>query len=58
MTPMNLSMRKKQTRQHRIQTCGRQGGGAAGREGLGVWGQHTQTVMYRMDKQRGLIFIA
>ena len=23
------------------------------REGLGVWGQQMQTIMYRMDKQQG-----
>ena len=34
---MNLSMKQKQTHRHREQTCGCQGGGTWGREGLGVW---------------------
>ena len=35
MTQMNLST--KQTHRHREQTCGCQGGGGWGRDGLGVW---------------------
>ena len=38
MTQMNLSMRQKQTHRHREQTCGYQGEGGAGKDGLGVWG--------------------
>ena len=33
------------------QTCGYQGRGRLGREGLGVWDEQRQTVIYRMDKQ-------
>ena len=34
---MNLFMKQKQTHRHREQTCGCQGGGRMGRDGLGVW---------------------
>ena len=27
--------------------------GGGGRDGLGVWGQQVQTIIYRMDKQQG-----
>ena len=50
---MNLSVKQKQTHRHRNQTCGFQGGGVWGRDGLGVWGQQMQTTIYRMDKQQG-----
>ena len=50
---MNLSMKQKETRRHREQTCGCQGGGGWGRDGLGVWDQQMQTIIYRMDKQQG-----
>ena len=50
---MNLSTKRKQTHRHRGQTCGCQGGAGWGREGLGVWGEQMQTIMYRMDKQQG-----
>ena len=43
---------KKQTHRHREQTCGCQGGGGWERDGLGVWGQQMQTIIYRMDKQQ------
>ena len=33
---MNLSIKQKQTHRHKEQTCGCQGGGEWGREGLGV----------------------
>ena len=51
MTQMNLFT--KQTHRHREQTCGCQGGGCWGRDGLGVWDQQMQTIIYRMDKQQG-----
>ena len=35
------------------QTCGCQGRGGSGRDGLGVWGQQMQTSIYRMDKKQG-----
>ena len=49
---MNIPMKQKQTHRHREQTCGCQGG-AGGREGLGVWDQQMQTIIYGMDKQQG-----
>ena len=36
MAQMNLSIKQKQTHRHKEQTCGYQGGGEWGREGLGV----------------------
>ena len=50
---MNISMKQKQTHRHREQTCGCQGGEAQGRDGLGVWDQQMQTIIYKMDKQQG-----
>ena len=37
MTQMNLPMKQKPTHRHREQTCGCQGGGRQGRDGLEVW---------------------
>ena len=37
MKQMNLSMKQKQTLRHREQTCGCQGGGGWGRDGVGGW---------------------
>ena len=34
---MKLSMKQKQTHGHREQTCGCQGGGRWGKDGLGGW---------------------
>ena len=48
---MNTSKKQKQTHRHKEQTYGCQGG--EGREGLGVWDQQMQTIIYRMDKQQG-----
>ena len=50
---MNLSRKLKQTHRHREQTCGCQGGGGWGRDGVGVSGQQMQTTIYKMDKQQG-----
>ena len=50
---MNLSAKQKQTHRHREQTCGCQGGGGWGRDGLRVCDQQMQTSIYRMDKQQG-----
>ena len=44
-------MKQKQTHRYREQACGHQGGGE--RDGVGVWGQQTQTITFRMDKQQG-----
>ena len=44
----------KQTHRHREQTCGCQGGGGWGRDGVGVLDQQMQAIiLYRMDKQQG-----
>ena len=48
---MNLFMKQEQTHRHREQTCGCQGGGDVGRDGVGVWDQQMQAIIYRMDKQ-------
>ena len=37
MTQMNLSSKQKETRRHREQTCGCQGGEGWEREGAGIW---------------------
>ena len=50
---MNLSTEQKQTHRHKEQTCGCRREGGQGRDGLGVWGQQMQTIIYRMDKQQG-----
>ena len=47
---MNLSMKQKQKHRHREQTGGCQGGGGWGRDGVGVWDQQMQTIVYKMDK--------
>ena len=48
---MNISTKQKQTHKHREQIYGCQGGGVWGKDGLGVWDQQAQTIVYRMDKQ-------
>ena len=37
MAQMNLSTKQKQIHRHSEQTCGCQGRGSGGRDGLGVW---------------------
>ena len=53
MTQMNGTTKQKQTHRHREQTCGCQGGGGWGRDGLGVWDKQMQGIIYRMDEQQG-----
>ena len=53
MAQMNLSMKQKQTHRYREQNCGCKGKGKWRRDKLGVWDQHMQTVIYRMDKYQG-----
>ena len=53
MPQKNSSVKRKQTHIHRQQTCGCQEGGRWERDGLGVGGQETQTITYRMNKQQG-----
>ena len=36
---MNLSTKQKENRGHTEQTCGCQGGGVWGRDGVGGWGE-------------------
>ena len=43
----------KQNQGYGDQTVGCQGGGSWGKDGLGVWDQLLQTIIYRMDKQQG-----
>lgn len=50
---MSVSMKQKQTLRHREQTSGCQGRGARGKDGLVVWGEQMQTIIHRMDEQRG-----
>ena len=50
---MNLTTEQKQTHRHREQTCGCRWGEGLKRDGLGVWDQQMQTIIYRMDKQQG-----
>ena len=48
-------MKQKQTHRHREQTRGCQGGGRRGRDGLGVWDQQMQALIYRLDKQHATV---
>ena len=51
MAQMNLSTNQKKTHRHREQTCGFQGGEGREWDGLGVWGYHTQTIIFRMERK-------
>ena len=46
MTQMNLSVKQKQTHRHREQTVVAKGAGGRGTDGVGVWDQQMQTIMY------------
>ena len=48
-----LSMKQKQNHRHREQTGGCQGGGGWGRAGVGGWGEQSEAIIYRKDKQQG-----
>ena len=48
MTERNLSMKQKQTGE---QTCGCQGGGVWGRDGVGGGGEQVSAVIHGGDKQ-------
>ena len=50
---MNLFTEQKHIHRHREQTCGCQGGGRCGGDGLGVWDQQMQSIIYRMETQQG-----
>ena len=50
MAEMHLSM--KPTHRRKEQTCGCQGGGWQGRDGVGDCGWEMQTIIPRMDKQQ------
>ena len=51
---MNVSTKQKQTHRHREETFSCPGAGEREWDGLGVWGQQMQTIIYIMDKQQGL----
>ena len=53
MTQINISMKQKQTYRHREQTCSCQRVEGWRRDGLLVWNQQMQTIIYRMDKLQG-----
>ena len=53
MTQMNLTTKQKQTHRHREQSVVAKGEGRWGREGLGVWDEQMQPLVYRMDTQQG-----
>ena len=48
-----MNLFTKETYRHRNQTYGCQGEGGWRRDGLGVWDQRVQTIMYKMDKKQG-----
>ena len=48
---MNLSMKQRQTHEHREQTCGCQGRRGRKWDVLGTWGWWMQTIIFRMSKQ-------
>ena len=47
---MNLFMKQKQTHRQRKQTYAYQRGKGVGWDKLGVWDQHIQTTIYKIDK--------
>ena len=51
---MNIFTKQKQTHGHREQTCGCQEGGRWGKEGLEVWDQQMQAIIYSMERQQGI----
>ena len=53
MTQMNLYTKQKQTLRLREQACGCGGGEAQGRDGVGVWDQQMQTLLYKTDELPG-----
>ena len=53
MTQMNLPTKQKQKHGDREQTCGCQGGGGRGRDGVGGWGQQMWAIIHGMHKQQG-----
>ena len=46
-------MKQKQTHRYRERTCGCQGGGVWGTDGMEIWDSQMQTITYGMDKQQG-----
>ena len=54
MAQRDLSAKHKQTHGHIEQIYGCQGGGGRERDGLKIWGQLMQTIIFRMKKQQGL----
>ena len=52
---MNIYATQKQTHRHREQTSGYQKEEGRGKDKLGVWDYHKQTIMYKINKQQGYI---
>ena len=50
---MSLFRNRKQTHRHRKQTYGYQKGKVWGRDGLGAWDWHINTIVCGMDGQQG-----
>ena len=48
-----MKQKQKQNHGHREQTCGCQGGGGWGRDGVGRLGVADVSFIYRVDKQQG-----
>ena len=56
MIQMNLFTKQKQTYRYRKQTYGYQRGSVGAgwrRDKSGVWDEHTQTTIYKIDNQQG-----
>ena len=50
------SLKQKETHRQREQAWGCQGNSGWKRDGLGVWDQQIQTIIYRMDKGQVLLY--
>ena len=53
MTQINMPTKQKQSHRYKEQTYGCQEEEGWEREGLGVWDQQRQTIIYSMEKQQG-----
>jgi len=50
---MNLPTKQRQTHGHKQQTCGCQGGGGWGRDGLEGCSKQMETIIERIGRQQG-----
>ena len=50
---MNIFMKEKQTQAEKTDLWLPRGESRSGRDGLGVWDQRMQAILYIMDKQQG-----